>query len=273
MGERRSTTSQQKIGGFTVPEVIIGVALMGVFVFGSLLIIGMTQRLTVPRTIAIESQNVPLAPSALCFADAVRLHGALMQRLVAAKAVYVFGGSHEAIAPTSTASAVRPLSIAGIPNISDFSSGLPLDGCTFYQRYKTTLGPMLTQSNPDDFTVVIIGPNAGGLSVTALAQIRRVDRTITDGAASDQYVQRSVTLYDLNGESWSYGFLERTAITAAVKVGARHFWYRYDDGRVGEEGPVVAVFPDPWIQAGVVGGAGVETPPFSRFSYVLSPDL
>lgn len=255
---------------FTIPEVIVGVALLAVFLLMCVGILRAAKRLLPASAIELSGEVVPMAPSPAAFADAVKLHGAFLERLSSARAVYVFGGTHEGLPAGASRLRGAPLSSAALPIISDFSRGLPQDAYAFYQSYSEQLGPPAAGSRPGDFTVLLVGPSEGKLAITTLVQVRERNVTLEDQETPAAWVRRDTVLYDLYGDSWTCAFVEKAEVATADAIGARHFWYRYDEGRVAEEGPVVAVFPDPWLFAGSRPTAREQTPPFSRFTYVLS---
>ena len=91
--------------------------------------------------------------------------------------------------------------------------------------------------------------------------------TWEDGSAANNYVRRETNLYDVSGDNLTCSFLEKANSAAVSSVGARHFWYRYDEGRVAEEGPALTTFPDLWNFAGDRVGDIIPSP--SHFVYCL----
>lgn len=255
--------------GFTLPEVIVGLALLAGFLLLCIGVVQAAQRLLPGRSVVAEGMDLPIAPSPGAFADAVKLHSVFLERLGAARAVYVFGGTHQGLPTEASRLNGRPLSLSALPTIATFSAGLPLDGYAFHQAYATQLGAFDESRAADDFTVLIVGPSNGQLAVTALVQVR--SRSVAPERQGEpiEWVSRSTTLYDVSGDTWNCAFVEKASLASAQAVGARHFWHRYAEGRVAEEGPTMAVFPDPWLYAGN-RGAENEAPPFSRFTYFLA---
>lgn len=256
--------------GFTLPEVIIGVALLSVFMFMCIGLVRAAKRLLPGVALSVEGEVLPIAPSPSAFASAVKLHGALIERLTEARAVYVFGGSHEGLPSTASRQAGAPLETSSLPTIAAFSAGLPLDAYAFQQAYASQLGPFVKTGAAADFSVVLIGPWNNQLAITALIQVRERPIAGEESSSPQSWMRRETVMYDISGDTWTCAFLEKTATMLSASVGARHFWYRYEEGLVAEEGPVMAVFPDPWLYGGTRGVANDEPPPFSRFTYFLS---
>lgn len=255
---------------FTLPEVIVGVSLLGLFLLMCVGLVRAGKRLLPGSAVSVDGTILPIAPSPGAFADAVKLHGAFIDRLNTARAVYVFGGSHEGLPSGASRLNGAPLAASSLPTILTFTAGLPQDAYAFFQAYSAQLGSVAGVSSPADFTVLVVGPWNGQLAVTALVQVREHRVTLEDQESPTAWVRRDTTLYDVSGDTWSCAFVEKAAVAATDAVGAKHFWYRYDEGRVAEEGPVVAVFPDPWLYAGSRATLREEAPPFSRFTFVLS---
>jgi len=255
--------------GFTLTEVIVGVAIFGALVIGTLTLVWTSHRILSPRRIEEGGRVLCVAPSASTFAEAVVLHGQFMDRLKNARAVYVFGGVHPALAPGATESMVKPLAASALPSLSGFDAGLPLAPLKFYQLYQSSLGPMETAPNTEDFTVVVIGPRNNRLELVAMIQVRSSSSLVTDGDVSENFIRRAVRYYDAEGDNSDYVFLENAGAAASAPVGATHNWHRYQEGLVAEEGPVTAVFPDPWRHQGSGIAASYQPPSFSRFIYLL----
>ncbi len=254
--------------GFTIPELIIGVSLVALLTLMSVGMVIAAHQLMPGRSVAINGVDVPIAPSPEAFADAVRFHRVFTERLHSGRAVYVLGGTHQSLPPTASRCSGAPLKIQALPVIDKFDAGLPEDAYGFYQSYQSILGGMeTTPSSSADFSILIIGILDQKLQVTALVQVRSHSVALNDGAAAGSFLERTAQLYDVSGDTLSYSFLERESIAAQSAVGARHFWYRYEENRVAEEGPAVAVFPDPWIFAGSVGRTPLSA--LSRFVYCL----
>lgn len=229
-----------------------------------------------PQSVAIGGENLPIAPTFGAFPSAVRLHQVFIDRLSAARAVYVFGGRHLSIPADAPEASLAPLKCTTLPSIAAFTAGLPLDAKTFYDSYASSLGELESLPAPDDFSVAIVGkvePASAGatstMAVTALVQSRVRPASISDGSTSTAYVIREVRMWDLESGEFRYAFAERPTQTAGIFNGAVHTWHRYQRGVVAEEGPAAVVFPDPWIYAGSRGRAD-EVPPFSRFSYFVA---
>ncbi|HEY9155439.1 MAG TPA: prepilin-type N-terminal cleavage/methylation domain-containing protein [Opitutaceae bacterium] len=268
-----STTKKidiSRTNGFTLPELIVGLMLLTFFALISVRTVIAAHRFLPGRTVEVSGVDLPIAPSISAFTAAVHLHSVFTERLRQARAVYVFGGSHQGIASTASRCAVAPLALRGLPEIDDFPAGLPLDTLAFHQAYASQLGSGETAPARDDFTVVIVGAVNGALKVTALAQVRSSNVVLHDGSSSENFVRRTVDLYDISGESRNYSFLERAELAKESAVGAHHFWYRYAEGRVAEEGPATVIFPDPWPWARAASGPAM--PAVSRFVYCVCVD-
>jgi prepilin-type N-terminal cleavage/methylation domain-containing protein len=257
------------IKGFTLAEVIVGVAVFGVLVIGALTLIWTSHRILFPRRIEDGGRVLCVAPSATAFADAVVLHGQFMEQLKEARAVYVFGGVHPALPPEASQLTVKPLTAGELPVIADFTAGLPLEPLKFYRLYQNALGPMVTRANAEDFTVVVVGPRNSRIELTAMVQVRRSSLSVSDGDSSETFARWDVRYFDAAGNNSDYAFLEDADVAASAPVGAMHNWHRYQEGVVAEEGPVAAVFPDPWRHPGVRIAAVYQPPSFSRFIYLL----
>lgn len=253
-------------GGFTLPEIIVGIVLLGAFMLMCVGLVQAAQRLLPGRAITLDGVVIPLAPSPAAFADSVKLHSVLLEWLNHARAVYVLGGSHQGLPTGASRAAAAPLALSRLPTIPRFDAGLPLDAFAFYQTYATQLGLPASSYSPRDFTVMVVGPWNGQLVLTVLVQVKEREVVLDD---QTRWVRRETKLYDVSGETWSCAFLEKASAASSVNVGARHYWYRYFEDRVAEEGPVMAVFPDPCVYAGSRGRTD-EPPPFSRFTYVLA---
>jgi|GEM_PF-3208004 len=265
-----SAARRQSRSGFTLPEVIVGVVLLGLFLLMCIGMVRAGKRLLPGTALSVEGEVLPIAPSPAAFADSVKLHGALMERLNAARAVYVLGGSHEGLPTAASRLSGAPLAATALPVIGSFAAGLPTDAYAFHKAYASQLGPMATAATPADFSVVVIGPWNNQLAVTALIQVREKPVALDDASLPQNWVRRETQLYDVSGDTWKCTFLEKASVASAASIGARHFWYRYEEGRVAEEGPVMTVFPDPCLYAGTRGVAHDEPPLFSRFTYFLS---
>lgn len=269
VGHGRASERQIR-DGFTLPEAIVGIALLGLFLMLCVGLVRAGKRLLPGSALAIGGEVLPVAPSPAAFADAVKLHSALIERLTTARAVYVLGGSHQGLPAGASRRSAAPLAATALPAIEGFGAGLPLDAYAFQQAYASQLGPIATTGAPGDFTVVIIGPWNDRLAVTALVQVRERSVSGEDHSVTNEWMRRETQLYDISGDTWKCAFLEKANVASSTAVGARHFWYRYEEGRVAEEGPVMAVFPDPWLYAGDRGTDHDESPLFSRFTYFLS---
>lgn len=250
-------------------EVLIGVALLGVILLVGLKFYVSVKGLLPERSVTVAGDTLRVAPSEAAFTEAIQLHSVLLERLNEAKAVYVFGGEHEGIPSSSSVASQLPLSASALPSLTNFTSGLPQDAHGFYQAYSGALGPVESSSTPSDFSVLLVGKRAGNLALISLVQVRSTEVAVSDGDRSESFVRRAVTLYDFGGTTWSYSYLERPSIASSITVGARHFWYRYFEGRVAEEGPTSVVFPDPWIFGGSRASASYEPPAFSQFTYLV----
>lgn len=264
---RSITKSSEGPRGFTLPELIVGVVLVMFFALISIRTVIAAHQLLPGRAVAINGTILPIAPSLSAFSAAVHLHTVFSERIRMARAIYVFGGSHQSISPTASSRSVAPLAAKALPLIESFAAGLPLDAYAFREAYASQLGSAETAADAGDFTVLVIGTVNGLLQVTALAQVRSTKLSANDGASSGDFVRRVVDLYDVSGEPLNYSFLEKAAIAEEEAVGAHHFWYRYFEGRVAEEGPVTVTFPDPWVWSR--SGLGAATPALSRFVYCL----
>lgn len=257
--------------GFILAEVIV-VLIVSTVVVATLLagLVALVRSLQ-PPSVVIAGEELPISPTFGAFPSAVRLHQTFSDDVAAARAVYVMGGRHMSIPVDAPPTAVGPLKTQSLPSIGDFSRGLPMDAKTFYDLYVGALGEQEAKPTPDDFTVLVIGMNAGALAVTCLVQVRRTDRAISDGTALTSYVVREVKLWDAQAaQVQRYAYAERPAQSAQVFIGAVHTWMRYQaNSVVNEEGPACVVFPDPWVYGGSRGQAD-DIPAFSRFSYFLA---
>jgi prepilin-type N-terminal cleavage/methylation domain-containing protein len=255
--------------GFTLLEVMISVTLLSVLLSGVLFgVIALIKALVPPR-VQLNGEVLAVAPSYAPFPLAVRLHQTLTDRVGQARAVYVLGGRHLSLPATAPAASLRPLAVAALPSITDFTPGLPLDAKSFYDLYATQLGPVDGAASADDFTVIVVGPDNGALALTCMVQVKKTDVTLSDGTDSTQFVVRQVRLSELGQPEQSYAFAERPSQTAGIFVGAMHTWLRYQQNRAAEEGPTCVVFPDPWVYGGARGLAD-DIPPFSRFAYFFA---
>jgi hypothetical protein len=247
---------------------MVGIGLLALFMLFSTSVLISAEQLLPGRATRVGNLDLPIAPSPAAFAASVRLHSAFMERLNTATAIYVLGGEQQGLPSTASRRLGRPLATRTLPVIEAFSSGLPMDAYGFYQAYSAQLGPM--ESGPAsaaDFSVVLVGPVEGQLKITALLQNRSQDFSWNDGAVVNAFVQRETHLYDLSGDDLNSIFLEKASSAKVSAVGARHFWYRYAENRVAEEGPATVIFPDPWLFAG--NGNGRQTPTLSHFVYWL----
>lgn len=221
-----------------------------------------------PPEFVVGGERLPIAPTFGAFPSAVRLHQSLTSHLADARAVYVFGGRHISLPAGAPPTSVLPLRSRALPAISDFSPGLPMDSKTFYDRYASKLGPFEANGDAEDFTVLVIGTHGSAIATTCLVQVRRHDATLSDGASAAPVVVHEVQLWDDVGAQ-RYAFGERPDASRGVFVGAVHTWLRYNAGAAGaEEGPVCAIFPDPWIYGGRRQQPD-DVPAFSRFSYLI----
>lgn len=258
--------------GFTLPELIVGVLVFGLAAFMVLGVLLAVRRNLPGRDARVGDETLAIAPSPAVFGEAVRLHGQLLQRLTTARAVYVFGGTHRGLPEGASRLGGKPLALSALPTL-DLSApaALTTDAWGFYQAHQAELGRMVENPNPDDFTVVVVGPLGARLAATAVVQVRTV--TVDAGTEGDpeRFTRREATLYDASGDVFDYVYVERPDVSRVAAVGASHFWHRYAEARVAEEGPVLAVFPDPSLYAGARGGeSSGEIPPFSRFAYVMA---
>ncbi len=252
-----------------MPEIIVGVVLLGLLMMMGAALVNAAKRLWPDQSVKVEGDILPVAPSAACYADAVRFHGALLEKIEGARAIYVFGGSHVGLPASASCIGGAPLAIAALPELSELSV-LPLDAESFYQMYSSALGPRAATFDPGDFTVVIIGRVGDRLGVTGIAQVRRTSAVVSDGTEAMTYSRRQATFWQ-TGETLTYAFLEKDHGADTESVGARHFWQRYAEGKVAEEGPVLTIFPDPWVLAGAhLNPRGDAMHAFSQFLYVLT---
>jgi hypothetical protein len=265
-------------GGFTLPELIVGVLLLGA---GLVTVVGvlMASRQMLPgRELQVNGEQLPIAPSPSAFAQAVQLHGLFQERLTTARGVYVFGGEHRGLPTGASRLGGLPLALRALPTL-DLGAvpNLPGDAVAFYEANRDRLGMTERGRSSADFTVIVVGPWRGALAAVSLLQIRA--RTLSVGAQNEQenFTRWDTELYDISGDNLKSSFLERANVAGAASVGACHYWFRYDEGRVAEEGPTLAVFPDPGLYAGARFQTSSESfttapelPPFSRFAYFLA---
>lgn len=255
--------------GFILAEVII------VLVISSIVIVALLAGLIAlirglqPQGVRVQGETLPIAPTFGSFPAAVRLHQRLTDRVARSRAVYVFGGRHLSIPADAAPAEMRPLRIQALPTITDFTPGLPMDAKEFYDLYSTALGELESNSTPEDFSIAVIGPAAEAFGITCLAQVRRTDVSISDGAEAIPFIIREVRLWDAEDGALRYAYAERPGQSAGVFVGVIHTWMRYRADAVSEEGPACVVFPDPWIYGGHRGRSD-DIPAFSRFSYFLA---
>lgn len=266
---------------FTLPELIVGVLVSGSTLAFGVGIVLAAQRSLPGRYVEIHGVNLAIAPSPGVFADAVRLHGQLMERVNSARAVYVFGGDHVGLPAAAAPRNGGALQLSTLPRLNLSQPGaLPSDAWGFYQKHRSALGPTEASPQPEDFSAIVIGAIAGQLDVTALVQVRSEEAIVGTGPDEEHFIRREVRLWDAGVGVLEYRFVERRGTAALAEVGAQHFWYRYSEpAAVAEEGATLAVFPDPWLYGGsssgdvvTAGGVSAELPPFSRFSYFLGVD-
>ena len=244
---------------------------MGGFLLLGLSVVLSGKRLLPGATLQVGQEMLPLAPSPAAFSDAVKLHGQLLRRLERARAVYVFGGDHEAIPAHASRRQGRPLALNALP-VLEIGAETPLlmDAYGFHAAHAAVLGAYDTNRSSEDFTVLVLGEWEGTLRATALVQVTQRVISAEVETEREPLIRRQVTTYDASGEVLQYAFLERENRREAARVGARHFWHRYDEAKVAEEGPALVSFPDPWIYGGRRSQEGVEAPLHSRFIYVLA---
>jgi len=261
------TSLGMRRAAFTIPELIAGIVLTTFFALMTIRIVIAAKQLLPGRATTVAGVVIPIAPSVPSFADAVRLHSVFIKRLHGTRAAYVFGGEHEGIPATASRCSLAPLNMQSVPLITDVSRGLPMDAYAFREIYSLQLGAQETKANAQDFTVLLVGALNGALQATTLIQVRSVNISLKDGASSEDLIRREVDLYDVTEGQLSYIFLEKAGLAAEAAVGARHFWYRYAEGKIAEEGPAVVVFPDPWLWS--QPDANSDLPSLSRFVYCL----
>lgn len=261
--------SRQARAGYTLIEILTVLVVSGL-VLSALFyaLIGFMRGLQ-PQSVSVGGEVLPVAPTFGAFPSALRVNEQLGVREADARAIYVLGGRHVSIPANAPQTAVKPLAIMALPVISDFSAGLPMDAKTFYDTYAGFLGGQESSSSSEDFSIVVIGPSNGALAVTMLVQVRRIDRSVSDGVETTPYIERDVRAWDIDEGALRYAFLEHPASASKTFVGAVHTWMRYQVNAVAEEGPTCVVLPDPWIYAGARGYSD-DIPPFSRFSYFLA---
>ena len=225
-------------------------------------------RSAVPARITVGGRSVPVAPTYAVFPSAVRLHAVFQHHLAASRCVYVFGGDHLGLESEAPVRLGRPLAADHLPGVT-LSAGLPEDSGSFYAAYADQLGPEKASAAPGEFTVLVFGPRSGMLAPLCLVQVEQVEASVKDGYGGfARYTLHTVRLWDADGTAECYAFAEPAARRSAF-VGAMHTWYRYSPaGGASEEGPAVALFPDPWLWAGSRAEPG-ETGAFSRFGYLL----
>lgn len=269
-GRRSTARRSDDHSGFTIAEVVVGVMLLGSFLLMCVGVVRAAKRALPGAEVSLGGETLPIAPSPGAFASAVKLHGVFLERLASARAVYVLGGTHQGLPAGASRLSGAPLAAEGLPTIPSFSPGLPTDAYGFYQLYSAHLGATATASAPSDFSVLIVGPWNGRLGLTALVQVRERRLVAGDQESSEVWIRRDTVLYDISGDGEALSFVEKEGVAAAEAVGARHFWHRYEEGRVADEGAVVAVFPDPWLYVGTRTTNREQIPPYSRFTYVLA---
>lgn len=263
------TIRAQSAHGFLLGEVVL------VLVVSSLVIATLLSGLVAlmrgmqPRSVVVAGECLPIAPTFGTFPSAVRLHQTLTDRVTAARAVYVFGGRHLSIPDESVDAHLRPLRRQTLPVLSLSAGGLATDAATFFQSHAAVLGEQDAEASPDDYSLLVVGPAAGGLAATCFVQVRRKEVTTDDGGGPSRYVVREVKLWDVDSGAQRYVFAEPAAVSARLFVGAVHTWLRYQTNGPKEEGPACVVFPDPWLYSGATGRSD-DIPPFSRFSYLLA---
>ena len=257
--------------GMVLGELVIAMLLLGVV--GGLVLatwLGAVRR-DVPARISVGGRTLPVAPTYAAFPAAVRLHATLGRHLATARCVYVFGGRHAGLESAAPPSLRRPLALARLPELV-LDAGLPGDAASFYAAYASQLGPERTSATADDFTVLALGPRNGVLAPLCLVQVTSETATVASpsgGAAT--FLVRNVRLWDAEGSGESYAFAEPAGRRSGF-VGAVHTWFRFNPAdALGEEGPALGCFPDPWLWSGSRGEPG-EAGAFSRFGYLLSPN-
>jgi len=257
--------------GFVLIEVLIVLLISSVVVAAILGGLVALVRGLQPQDIVVNGEALPVAPTFGAFPSAVRLHEAFSNHVSAARATYVFGGRHLSIPANAPAAQLAPLKIQALPQIADFTAGLPMDAKSFYDTYADVLGDTEAAPNADDFSIIVIEPGDTGLTVGCLVQVRRTDVGISDGNARTDYTTREVKLWEPGtAEPLRYAYAERHGQTDPVFIGAVHTWMRFQlSPAQREEGPACVVFPDPWVYSGSRGQAD-DLPAFSRFSYFLA---
>lgn len=249
--------------GFTLPELIVAVLILSGFLLVSVSAVTAGKRLLPGREVQIRNERLPLAPSPAAFADAVALNAELMAHIARSRAVYVFGGAHVGLPVGASRVNQGPLSVAALPSLEiRTDETLPLDAQQFYTAHRSSLGHTETNPEAGDFSVLVLGPEERRLVVTALLQVRQ-SVILPDGAA-DRLTRCEATLYTRQ-HTYRYAFAEHADTRSVSRVGARHHWFRYEEGRVAEEGPALVIVPDPFLNA----GSDETIPPFSRFVYFL----
>jgi len=256
--------------GFTLAEIAITLCLFGLVVGSVLMAWVVLLRAMTPAQIRLGGVDLPIAPSFAPVPSAVGLHANMARRVGEARAVYVFGGRHLSLPTDALAAQIKPLAFAALPEIQTFAV-LPKDSRSFYNAYTAQLGGQDISAGAEDFSVVVIGPHESRLAVTCAIQVRREQRSVSDGVLMRNYVVSKVSLWDITEGAKSYSFADYAERVQGIFFGAVHTWYRYSEADAGtyEEGPTSVVFPDPWLYAGARGRAD-DIAAFSRFTYQLS---
>ena len=144
---------------FTIPELVIGVLLLGGFLLMSLGLVTAGRRLMPGRGIAVGQEVLSIAPSPGVFADAVRLEGILQEHLRRARAVYVFGGRHEGLPAGATRLKGAPLALDTLPSLTlGAETPLPQDAFALYLAHASALGPFASDPDPGEYSVLVLGP-------------------------------------------------------------------------------------------------------------------
>lgn len=219
------------------------------------------------------------APSAVEYQRSVEVIGRLQEAMDSANAVFVLGGNRSAPQADAASGALPPLAVSSLPTVitSMTLANIPQTSYAFRALVAALPGVQFeTTSSASDFTVMTM---TGAAVVSTITQVRRYSATI-DGASLVLYevvhdTNLAATRDDVEGSPTRNRYAYRMALPASEDVwamppGALHFWFRSDPyWRRYEEAPARLVFPDPFLLAGEQ--PGVDTAPFSRYIFYVSP--
>lgn len=269
--------------GFSLVEGLLSLVVIGIAVFGIVLIRNQIIEAMYPITVPVNEggavEDYLPVPSDEAMADALVFHERLNTALTTATAVYVFGGANDS-GPGDDATPPNPM----LETASTLQNWIPVGpNATVYRSAEELAdGELGVASNLEstagaqDFTVMVT--EAG--DVTAIAQVRAFTQSDLNDPVNLpdlRFFRATLRTDDGSGgeETVSYRVYLRPppqgADTWGQDVGATHFWHRHDPAsdswpRVEYAGAVVA-FPDPLKIA--AQGDTAQTANLSRLTYFL----